>query len=155
MGTLHTTCPFIMDKAHLVKALFDQINKCFYTVHCSLSHTKRIYSHQIPAIKHEIDTYITTFQSLFPGKLLPKHHILHKHCIPHIERHGFGLGLMGEQGTEASHQTIARIAERARAMRDEKKKLKFIMETHYLGVAPSLRIQREKRHRKTRPQQCQ
>ena len=55
---------------------------------------------------------------------------------------------MGEQGTEASHQTIARISERAVAIKDPLKKLAFIMQTHYLGVSPTLKIKHEKRVRK-------
>ena len=127
--------------------LFNDINECFYNVHTSLSHTKRIHPLTIPEIQQHIDTYIRKFESFYPGKLLPKHHILHKHCIPYIIRHGFGLGLMGEQGTEASHQTIARISERAVAIKDPLKKLQFIMHTHYLGVSPTLKIKREKRRR--------
>ena len=110
-------------------------------------HTKRIHPQTIPEIQQHIDTYIRKFESFYPGKLLPKHHILHKHCIPYIIRHGFGLGLMGEQGTEASHQTIARISERAVAIKDPLKKLQFIMHTHYLDVSPTLKIKREKRRR--------
>ena len=79
------------------------------------------------------------YRRFFPNTTIPKQHILEHHCIPHIKQHSFGLGLMGEQGTEASHQSIALIEQRARGIVDPFKKGKFILETHILNTYPHLR----------------
>ena len=36
---------------------------------------------------------------MFPHKIKPKQHILEHHCIPHIQKHGHGLGLLWELET--------------------------------------------------------
>ena len=53
-------------------------------------------------------------------------------------RFGFGLGLLGEQGTEASHQTIAKISSRSIGINNEIQRLKFVMTTHILDSSPLL-----------------
>ena len=51
-----------------------------------------------------------------------------------------GLGLLGEQGTENSHQMIAKIEkDRAHGFRNDIEKLKHILTSHLLQVAPALR----------------
>ena len=59
---LYTTDSVIIDEAELIKALFNDINECFYNVHTSLSHTKRIHPQTIPEIQQHIDTYIRKFE---------------------------------------------------------------------------------------------
>ena len=135
---LYTLDPFIIDHAHIIKLKFDTINKAFYKIHLAISHTNHIAQDSIDSLQQDIDNYMHIFNTHFPGNLLPKHHILHKHVIPHIRRYGFGMGLLGEQGTENSHQTISKIEQRAVSIVNELDKLKFIMTTHYLGVSPML-----------------
>ena len=148
---LLTTDSDIVDNAHIIKMNFDSINNSFNKIHTSISHTQPISPNSIDSIQKDIDNYIHIFKTHYPGNIIPKHHILHKHCIPHIKRFGFGMGLLGEQGTEASHQTISRIERRAISITNKLDKFKFIMTTHYLGVSPSLQIQRKKsRKRKSR-----
>ena len=62
----------------------------------------------------EIDKNMLIHRKMFPFKtILKKQHILEKHCSPHIKKR-VALGLMGEKGTENSHQMISSI-ERGRA----------------------------------------
>ena len=91
----------------------------------------------------------------FPGKIIPEQHILHKHCVPYIQRHGYALGRDGEQGTESSHQTISKIEKSATAIVNKYEKLKFIMTTQLLNASPVLKIQKEKKKRKRKNVQKQ
>ena len=137
--TLFTNCPFIIDEAHVIKIKFDNLNNAFQRVHKAISHSKPINTDLLEEYQNLIDHYIEIYRRLFPNTTIPKQHILEHHCIPHIKQHGFGLGLMGEQGTEASHQSIALIEQRARGIVDPLKRGKFILETHILNTYPHLR----------------
>ena len=138
----------ITDKAHEVRQKFDDINEAFYVVHNAISHTRRIPESNFDKIQADIDTYITKYLKYFPGKLIPKQHILHRHCTPYIKRHGFGLGLTGEQSTESSHQVISRIERRATGILNGLDRLEFIMNTHLLGTSPILFNNHVKKTRK-------
>ncbi|GFO32847.1 hypothetical protein PoB_005935200 [Plakobranchus ocellatus] len=135
----HTNDAFIIDDAHRVKLIFDNLNNAFAQIHKSISHTKPIKVDSLPVLQSYIDTYMEQYRIHFSQKLIPKQHILEHHVIPHIKRFGFGAGLLGEQGTEASHQSISKITTRALGINDGLEKLKFIMSTHLLAVSPALR----------------
>lgn len=144
----------ITDKAHLVKSMFDEINEKFYKVHKAISHTRKVPANTLDGIQTDIDNYIIAYLNHFPGKkLLPKQHILHRHCVPYIKRHGFGLGLAGEQSTESSHQTIARIERRSACILNAFDRLQFIMNSHILGTSPLLFCNKPKKTRKRKLKQ--
>ncbi|GFO46704.1 amine oxidase [Plakobranchus ocellatus] len=134
-----TSNPMIIDEACTLQLLFDNLNNAFSTVHRAISHTKPIAPSSLPEIEIAIDTYMATCRRMFPRKIIPKQHLLEKHCIPHINQHLFGLGLLGEQGTENSHQMIGMLETRARGIKNDMCKLKFILSSHLLQVAPALR----------------
>ena len=72
---------------------------------------------------------------MIPGKTIPKQHLLEHHCVPYIRQYNIGLGLMGEQGTEASHQTISYIEHhRAKGIKSRIKKASHIMTAHLLHI---------------------
>ena len=131
-----------------MKQNFDHINECFYKIHKTISGTDPIKTDDLLQIQTDINTYISCYLAYFKRKILPKQHILQKHCVPYIRRHGYALGRAGEQGTESSHQTIARIERRAAAIVNNVEKLKFIMTTQLLNVSPMLRFRKEKKKRK-------
>ena len=119
---------------------FNDLNSAFSTVHCAISHTKPIEPSSITKTEAAIDKYMTIYRKMFPFKTIPKQHILEKHCIPHIKIYRVGLGLMGEQGTENSHQVMSFIErDRAQGIRNKLAKLHHILTAHLLQVAPSLR----------------
>ncbi|GFO40644.1 amine oxidase [Plakobranchus ocellatus] len=134
-----TSNPMIIDEACNLQLLFDNLNNAFSTVHRAISHTKPIAPSSLPEIEIAIDTYMATYRRMFPRKIIPKQHLLEKHCIPHIKQHLFGLGLLEEQGTENSHQMIGLLETRARGIKNDMCKLKFILSSHLLQVAPALR----------------
>ena len=138
----------VTDKAHIVKSNLDKINEAFYKVHTAISHTRKVSDDKIEEVQADIDKYITTYLTFFPGKLISKQHILHRHCTPFIKRHGFGLGLTGEQSTESSHQVISRIKKRATSIMNKYDRLEFVMNTHILGTSPILVSDKEKKTRK-------
>ncbi|GFO43533.1 hypothetical protein PoB_007003800 [Plakobranchus ocellatus] len=91
-----------------------------------------------------INTYKEQYRIHFPQNLIPKQHILEHHVIPHIKRFGFGVGLLGEQGTEASHQSISKITTRALGINEGLEKL------DPLAVSPALRNARKVKLRQQR-----
>ena len=119
---------------------FNNLNSAFNKVHNAISHTKPIQPSSISEIQTAIDNYMLTYRRMFPLKVIPKQHILEKHCIPHIQQYKVGLGLLGEQGRESSHQMISSIEKhRAHGITNDLKKLHHILTIHLLQVAPALR----------------
>ncbi|GFR91920.1 amine oxidase [Elysia marginata] len=137
-----TSNPFLIDKANIIKITFNDLNKAFAAVHQAISHTKPINHSSLPDLQTAVDAYMTIYRRMFPRKVIPKQHILEKHCIPYIKKYKFGLGLLGEQGTENSHQLIANIEkQRAHGFTNELKKLHHILTAHLHHIAPALRHQ--------------
>ena len=130
----------IISKARVLRARFDLLNSAYLDVHNAISHSKSIDREGTSKIQKLIDKYILLFKSKFSKtKLTPKQHILLKHCVPWIRKYGFGLGLMGEQGGELIHATVAKLERRSRCIRNAETRLRFIMQTQHLQVCPELR----------------
>ena len=134
-----TNNPAALAKAKHTKKVFDSLNRAFASLHSEISDIKHICKTDIPAIQNQINTYMTLFRQLFPGKTIPKQHILETHIIPFIKTTPFGLGLLGEQGTEMCHQTIKILEKRAEGIKNKLKKMKFIMNSQLLQVNPDLK----------------
>ena len=98
----YTNDPFTVDKAHTIALKFDNMNDAFRQVHEAAAHSEPIPETSTPAIQASIEAYMTLYRCYFPKKTIPKQHILEQHTVPFIEHHGFGLGFLGEQGTETS-----------------------------------------------------
>ncbi|GFO11820.1 amine oxidase [Plakobranchus ocellatus] len=129
----------VLDEAFTIKFQFDDINRTFSQVHKAISHTDPIQEQSIPAIQTLINNYMTTYRRLYPGKTIPKQHILESHCIPHISHYKFGLGLLGEQGTESAHQTITYLEKfRASGIVNREQKLRHILSSHLLNILSRL-----------------
>ena len=134
--------PIIVDEAHLVQLHFSSLNAALSNVHKAISHTKPIEHSYLPDIQSSIDTYMSIYRKTFPQKVIPKQHLLERHCIPYIRQQTFGLGLLGEQGTELSHQAITKLErERAFGIPNELDRLKHILSAHLLQIAPALRCE--------------
>ena len=73
---------------------------------------------------------MTHYRQYFPGKVIPKMHILEHHCLPFIENYGFGLGLMGEQGGEQLHASMTQFQQRMGGIRNPQKRLRSTIEAH-------------------------
>ena len=126
-----------MAKAKHTKQVFDSLNCAFASVHSEISDIKHICKTDIPAIQNQINTYMTLFRQLFPRRTITKQHILENHIIPFIKTTSFGLGFLGEQGTEMCHQTIKILEKRAEGIKNKLKKMKFIMNSQLLQVNPN------------------
>lgn len=134
----YTRSQDIIDRAHITKLNFDQLNSTFSQLHSKISHTRPINPNSHYDIREAINTYISTYRRLFPNQTIPKQHILEHHCLPHIQKYGFGLGLLGEQGTENAHQTMAKIEQQARGIVDNVRKQEYITKTNILHSSPCL-----------------
>jgi hypothetical protein len=87
----------ILEKVVVIKKIFDEINESYRNIHILISHSKTISENSIASIESSIQTYINLFRKNFPGKTIPKQHILEAHCTDWIRLYGFGLGFHGEQ----------------------------------------------------------
>ncbi|GFN91214.1 amine oxidase [Plakobranchus ocellatus] len=142
---VRTTCewtsnPFIVDDANEIKLNFDLFNEAYALVHNDISHTYPIAPVSLLSIKTNIDSYMATYRRMFKKKVTQKQHILETHCLPFIQEHKIGLGLLGEQGGELIHSSIAKLEKRTAGIRQEERKIKTIMECHLLQVAPLLQL---------------
>ena len=134
-----TNNPLLVDVAFTLKLVFDQLNESFAEVHKAISHTRPIDEQSVASIQAQIDNYMSTYRRQFPNKTIPKQHILEYHCIPHIACYKLGLGLLGAQGTEASHQIIARIEKsRASGILNSDSKMYHILSAHLVNVLSRL-----------------
>ena len=133
--------PFLVDEAFTLKLKFDQLNYAYAQVHRHISHTNSVMEQSVTDIQALIDNYMTTYRRQFPNKTIPKQHILEYHCTPHILQYRLGLGLLGEQGTEASHQTIAQLEKfRASAILNSESKMEHILSSHLLNILSRLTV---------------
>ena len=82
---------------------------------------------------------MTLYRQLFPGRTIPKQYILENHIIPFIKITPFGLGLLGEQGTEMCYQTIKILEKRAEGIKNKLKKMKFILNSQLRQVNQNLK----------------
>ncbi|GFO46595.1 amine oxidase [Plakobranchus ocellatus] len=92
-----TSNPFLIDKACTIQITFNDLNNAFRTVHNAISHTKPIDPNSLTDMQAAIDNYMTIYRRMFPHKVIPKQHLLEKHCIPHIKKYMFGLDLLGSR----------------------------------------------------------
>ena len=91
-----TNNPFLIDEAYTIQITFNDLNSAFRTVHKFISHTAPIDDSSLPDIQTAIDNYMTIYRRMLHNKVIAKQHLLEHHCIPHIRKHKFGLGLLGE-----------------------------------------------------------
>ena len=68
-----------------------------------------------------------------------KLHMLERHCLSFIERWGFGLGLLGDQGSQMLLANIAKTEIRMVGIKDKSANLWAVVEGHRLQNAPSLK----------------
>ena len=114
-----TTCQDTVDSTYLIKYDFDRLNGSFAAVHNAISHNKPITQPEITHIQENINTYMKQYRQMFPNKTIPKQHILEHHCVPFIQLTNIGLGCLGEQGTEASHQAVKKLEKRASGLKQD------------------------------------
>ena len=94
---------------------------------------------ELGCIQENVSQYCKLIRKFYPSKITPKIHMLENHCVPFIETFGFGLGLLGEQGGELIHATIAKIEKRTQGIRKRSKQLKSTVEAHRLQNSSALR----------------
>lgn len=141
---------FIRDSAEEIKEMFDNINRAFAEVHSLLSHSKPIPHDHIQPLQIAIDQYMTIYRTHFPDKIIPKQHILEKHCVPFISTFRFGLGILGEQGGELIHSTVSKFEKRAQAVKNDSSYLTIVMNSSLLQVSPDIQSQVPKKRVKTK-----
>ena len=147
-----TSDPAMHARARGIQSKFNALNHAYKKVHSAISHTKPIPADDIPAIQKSISTYMEIWRTAFQDtSISPKQHILEMHCVPWIQRYGFGMGLMGEQGGELIHATVAKLERRTRAIRNPEKRLKLMMKTQHLQCCPTLNsLEPPKKKRRTK-----
>ncbi len=128
----------IIDTAYMIREKFNQLNELYKNVHIQLSHGSPISQDTIPHIQSNIKRYMTFYRKAFNNKIIPKQHILEKHCISWIQAYGFGLALHGEQGGELIHATVAKLERRGAGIRNEETRVKLIITSQHLQTSSEL-----------------
>ena len=126
----------VIEQAQTQELIFNDLNASFSQVHNAISHSKHIDTNSLASIQTAIDNYMATYRRHFPNHTIPKQHILEKHCTTFIQHFHCGLGLLGEQGTENSHQQVKLLEKRACGINNESERLLFIMKAILLRVSP-------------------
>ena len=135
---IHTNNNSIQAEAVRLRATFVRLNDYFRKVHIAISDAKPWDKNDMETVKTLIFEYMVHYRNVFPKRVIPKQHILEHHCLQFMRMTGFKLGLLGEQGTELSHQSIGRLSSRVLSLIKETDKLKFIMKAHILNVSPTI-----------------
>ncbi len=112
----------------------------YSTVHMLVAHSDHMESEEIPLVCSAIKDFMEYYRLVLKLSVTVKCHILEDHIVPWLERYPFGLGLLGEQGTESVHAVINRIKRNYQAIPSEEKRLQTIVEEHYLKCAPELSV---------------
>ncbi len=112
----------------------------YSTVHMFVAHSDFMEPEEIPLVHDAIKDFMAYYRSDLKLSVTVKCHILEDHIIPWLERYPFGLGLLGEQGTESVHAVINRIKRNYQALPSEEKRLQTIVEEHSLRCAPELSV---------------
>ena len=139
----------VISKANQIKEKFKTINQTYAEVHNAVSHCKPISPCQQENIKTHIETYMSTFRSLTNTKITPKQHLLECHCAPFIQKWGFGLGLLGEQGGEECHAFVNILKNRTYGVKREEDRLRILMREHMTLISPDLRLALPNRRKKS------
>jgi hypothetical protein len=131
---------------HDIHCLADDIQSKFYTLNTLYSHVHKLVSHKNPIKKDKIKdievaiaNYMQHYRGTFSDKrVIPKQHILEKHCVTWIKTWGFGLALHGEQGGEEMHAAINRLKRRAWGLRNNEDRLRLLMKEQHILASPML-----------------
>lgn len=91
---------------------------------------------------------MASYRKIFPNKIIQKYHILEHHRILFIAQSGFGLGLLSERDTEASHQAVAKLEKRALVLRNEKDRMILLLlknsTAHHFSI-PTYNLKKKKK----------
>ena len=127
-----------LKKAEHIAITFSELNSRFAKIHEDISHSNYIPIEDYITIQVDIDSYMDYFRANFPGKVLPKHHILEDHVLQWIKRWGVGMALHGEQGVESVHKTFNRLTLTHNGVRNSLAQLMSIMKEHQTHCSPEL-----------------
>ena len=128
----------ILGVAVTTKDMFYTLNSNFACVHSLISKAQPISEVTILQAESAIAEYIKFFRQCFPNCNIPKQHILEKHSTDFMHRTDFGLGFLREQGGEQLHSTVSCLSRRSAAIRNDKNRMKNILENALLLTAPEL-----------------
>ena len=126
-----------MDAEHTAQK-FVQLNHLFSRVHNLVSHSRPIKEEDVPQISDAINSYMTAFRQHFPGKVIPKMHILESHVPEWISTHGLGMGVLSEQGGESAHRVFNELRRTFGGIANPVAQLEAMMKDHLMSVHPAI-----------------
>ena len=81
----------LINLAFSIREKFNVLNDAFLEVHQKVSHSRPVPKEALPEIQNSIDHYLKLYRRFFPQTVIPKQHMLEKHCVPWMEMYGFGM----------------------------------------------------------------
>ena len=89
----------VIERAAKIQPSLEDLNSAFSTVHCAISHTEPTEPSSVTKMEAQIDKNRSIYRKMSPFKIIPKQHILEKHCSRHIKK-----GCAGSDGGEGNRE---------------------------------------------------
>ncbi|XP_047124751.2 uncharacterized protein LOC105844462 [Hydra vulgaris] len=122
------------------KVLFDKFGVC----HKLINSCKQFNKENIQNLENRIEDFMKYFRDNWPNEsITPKLHMLEYHASSFIRKWGVGLGTYGEQGAESIHAEFSSMKSTYWHMKG-KRKLKSIMDEHFLKNHPTVKKYQQK-----------
>ena len=103
----------------------------------------------ISALNENIKNFVSFLRCNWPETTIsPKLHMIEDHIVPILSRWNVGCGFLGEQGGESIDKCINGLKQRYLNVRNNKDRLKYIMDCHLASTNPHARSRRV--HKKER-----
>ena len=119
---------------------FKELNRLFSEVHCRISHQNPTREEETAKMPGMINIYMSYYRREFPEvRVIPKQHLLESHCVPWIQRWGFGLSLHGEQGGEEAQATVNCLKKKKKKNvlpKNKEEQLRVLKTEHMAMVSP-------------------
>ena len=121
-----------------ISSQFMKLNQLYCSLHMDICHGNYIPPAEYDSIQKKLSDYLCFYRQCFPGKVIPKQHILEDHILPWINKWGVGLALHGEQGGESIHRRFNTLLSTHTGIRNELNKLMAIMRDHHTETSPAM-----------------
>ena len=119
--------------------LFKLYSKCHNVFNSSCHLTEQ----DIAALQLDIEEFMAYLRLNWPDvSISPKLHMVEEHIVPFLSQWHVGCGFLGEQGGESIHKCINSMKSNYSNIRNNKDKLKYIMDSHLSTTSPEARAKR-------------
>ena len=137
-GIVRSMCDneLLKEEAASVADIFEKLFHLFSQVHMDICHGEYIPDAEYDSIDNKIKAYLAYYHQHFPGKIIPKLHMLEDHVLPWMEKWGVGMAMHGEQWGESIHATFNHLKSIHAGVQNGLDRLMAMMKEHHTKCAP-------------------